>query len=131
MIPLEDITRIKSALEKATEAPWSFRELRGDDGLGYIEADNHDIIHAGVSDLSPDENRANAELICLLRNHAPALLSELIELRSFAEDVASGRLFGQQRFAEDDDAEYFLRCQRTAAKRARDLLSPEGQSHAT
>jgi hypothetical protein len=48
---------------KFTPGRWAFRALRGDDGLGYIEADGYDIIHAGVSDLSREENEANAHLI--------------------------------------------------------------------
>jgi hypothetical protein len=53
-----------------TPGPWAFRPISGDDGLGYIEADGHDIIHAGVSDLPAEENVANARLIAAAPDHA-------------------------------------------------------------
>jgi hypothetical protein len=38
------------------------------------------------------------------------------------EKIASGEAFREQRFAEDDDAEYFLRAQRNVQKLARATL---------
>jgi hypothetical protein len=64
---------------KFTPGRWAFRALRGDDGLGYIEADGYDIIHAGVSDLSREENEANAHLIAA----APEMYEALVH---FIED---------------------------------------------
>lgn len=70
-----------NAQTKHTPGPWTFEELRGDDGLGYIASDHADvpcghIIHAGVSDLPAEENRANAHLIAA----APDLLTALKEV---------------------------------------------------
>lgn len=48
---------------KHTPGPWVYREIAPyDDGIGYISADGHDIVHAGVSDLPADVNRANGHL---------------------------------------------------------------------
>lgn len=60
---------------KFTPGPWEFTELKGTDsrGMGYIAANGHDIIHAGVMDLPTAENRANARLIAA----APDLLAAL------------------------------------------------------
>jgi hypothetical protein len=69
-----------------TKGPWTFRELRGNDGLGYIESDGRDIIHAGVSDLSAAENRANAALIAA----APDLLALVVQYRDDLKRPPSG-----------------------------------------
>lgn len=60
---------------KHTKGPWEYREIAPyNDGIGYISADGHDILHAGVSDLPADENRANGNLIAV----APELLEALM-----------------------------------------------------
>lgn len=46
------------------------------------------------------------------------------EVERFISQLASGEAFRQQRFAEDDDAEYFLRCQRVIQRQAVALTPP-------
>jgi hypothetical protein len=47
--------------------------------------------------------------------------------REALERIANGEAFRCQRFAEDDDAEYFLRAQRNVQQVARTALSPKGE----
>jgi hypothetical protein len=67
-----------------TAGPWSFRQI-GDDGLGYIEADDRDIMHAGVTDRSAAENVANAHLIAA----APALYARGLQSAVTLEEAAN------------------------------------------
>jgi len=68
------------------------------------------------------------------RKEAESRLSEAVKA---LEDIASGRAFRQQRFAEDDDADYFLRAQRSVQKLAAEVVKsttlsqPEGGEEAS
>ena len=48
--------------------------------------------------------------------------SRISELESALRRIANGEAFRCQRFAEDGDAEYFLRAQREVAAQARNVL---------
>lgn len=52
----------------------------------------------------------------------PTLLDELERLQKALEPIASGEAFREMRFAEDSDADYFLRVQRNVVSRARTAL---------
>jgi hypothetical protein len=90
---LKELTGGNKIMSKHTPTPWSFRELRGDDGLGYIEADGHDIIHAGVRDLDAETNRANAAFIVRAVNAHDKLANAM-------EDILA---FLAEKFAEYDE----------------------------
>ena len=65
-----------------TSGEWRFRQI-DDDGLGYIEADGHDIMHAGVLDISPAENIANALLTAAAPDLAKALKTARASINAF------------------------------------------------
>jgi len=76
-----------------TPGPWKFRQI-DDDGLGYIEADGRDIMHAGVTDRPAAENIANSQLTAA----APELLEALekardtLKLAGFSVDLADASI---------------------------------------
>ena len=59
----------------------------------------------------------------LLRESALASEARADTLQRALEEIASGEAFRGQRFAEDDDAEYFLRVQRELVTSARSTLA--------
>jgi hypothetical protein len=73
----------------------------------------------GVYGETPEQAKANARLIAA----APELYEAL-------KKIADESVFNQQRFAEDDDAEYFLRCFRAVKKCARAALAKAEASDA-
>lgn len=63
-------------MTKATPAPWTFQELKGDDarGQGYIYGpDGREISHHGVMERWREENLANAALTIAARDLLAAL----------------------------------------------------------
>jgi hypothetical protein len=66
-----------------TRGPWAFRQI-DNDGLGYIEADGCDIMHAGVTYRPAAENIANANLIAA----APDLFEALEALIADCGEVS-------------------------------------------
>lgn len=53
-------------------------------------------------------------------NKSAALIEQLVEA---LEVIADESVFNQQRFAEDSDTDYFLRCFKVVKERARTALS--------
>ncbi len=49
----------------------------------------------------------------------------LEDMKKFMENIVSGKIFHELRFEEDDDAEYFLRVQRSVQQKAKSILDSQ------
>lgn len=108
-----DIDELEKALAAATAGPW--KRCGASDGNCQCSLvwtpDGQALVHASPT---PDEgipaaseSRENANLIALLRNAAPALLTELRRLRaSEAEAEVRGATWALENEYPDDPAEY-------------------------
>lgn len=104
-----------SALEAgATPGPWRiFRSTDGRVIIGIGEINGSGITDAGFGTWRDGaEQEANARLIAA----APTLLKTL-------KAIEDESVFNQQRFAEDTDTDYFLRCFRAVKERARAAIA--------
>lgn len=129
--PTVNIDELKAALAKATPGEWFVVSYGDGDSLVICKdaAGEHRIAFMATPSCRDSverektwrEIRADANLIAMLKSTAPALIAELEALRAEnarlkigLRSIASGEAFKGMRFAEDDDAEYYLRQQRKA-----------------
>lgn len=85
MISHEIIAEIRAALEAATPEPW----YRHERDLNYIYS-GQKIVGLTQSDRT-SSTLNDAILICLLRNHTPALLDEIERLRAELDRITNDR----------------------------------------
>jgi hypothetical protein len=76
----------------------------------------------GAEGVCQAQGRARLGLLADAVNALPTLLDEIERLRAALKQIASGEAFRCQRFAEDDDADYFLRVQRQVQIIARQAI---------
>ena len=100
---------LRAALKKAREATCLF-------GLWADNDDAHRVQHF-KSDEAAAWSAVEAALVAAER--------EREAMREALKAIVDESVFNQQRFAEDDDADYFLRCFKAVKERARRALTKE------
>jgi hypothetical protein len=84
-------------------------------GSGFVSIDSKGRVRSGSAIRNDGKRLANPD-----GPEAAAIIKELVEALSAISDDS---VFNQQRFAEDTDADYFLRCFKAVKERARAALT--------
>lgn len=150
----EVIARLRGLMEKATPLPWNsdsersegaygagedihegfdIYSLFGSDGKKLLDALNSDaiLVHEEWDEEThhawDETSYRNVEFVAVALNALPRLLADLEQAREALRKIADESVFNQQRYGDDTDTDYFLRCFDAVKQCARAALATPGE----